>query len=57
MCRGYKTVAKFFSSEVADLESVLALLLRCDAQVSFTLCALCMPCLPPFLSKASDPQR
>lgn len=50
-------MAKFFSSEVADLESVLALLLRCDAQVSFTLCALCMPCLPPFLSKASDPQR
>ena len=31
--RGYKTVVKAFSSEVADLEPVLALLLRCDAQV------------------------
>lgn len=34
MCRGHKTVVKFFSSEVADLEPVLALLLRCDAEVS-----------------------
>lgn len=33
-CRGYKTVVKAFSSEVADLEPVLALLLRCNAQVS-----------------------
>ncbi|EIE22040.1 ARM repeat-containing protein, partial [Coccomyxa subellipsoidea C-169] len=31
-CRGHKTVVKFFSSEVADLEPVLALLLRCDAE-------------------------
>ncbi|BDA42087.1 probable tubulin-specific chaperone D [Coccomyxa sp. Obi] len=30
--RGHKTVVKFFSSEVADLEPVLALLLRCDAE-------------------------
>lgn len=32
-CRGYKTVVKAFSSEVANLEPVLALLLRCDTQV------------------------
>lgn len=46
VCRGHKTVVKFFSSEVADLEPVLALLLRCDAEVS----PLLMSALPPVKS-------
>ncbi len=45
-------MVKFFSSEVADLEPVLALLLRCDAEVSpltsaLRLFILAMPYLLP----------